>query len=107
MNADRIRALNDLFRTTFLGGQVLLAPGVGALPSSEQAILLGLVRAFTAFTAGNDPHDEHDFGAVDYRGIRYFWKIDYYDSSMTSGSDNPADPTVTRRVMTIMCADEY
>lgn len=104
MSAARIRALNDLFRTTFLGGQVLLTPAVDALPSSEQAILLGLVRAFTA---GNDTHDEHDFGAVNYRGTRYFWKIDYYDLSMTAGSDNPADPTVTRRVMTIMRSDEY
>ena len=63
--------------------------------------------SFTTFDAGNDPHGEHDFGALAFGAERYFWKIDYYDADLTFASPDPADPTVTRRVMTIMRADEY
>ena len=69
--------------------------------------LLGEVRSFSEFEPGNDPHEEHDFGAVEILGDRFFWKIDYYDRSFDYGSPNPADPAVTVRVMTIMRADEY
>ena len=35
------------------------------------------------------------------------FKIDYFDRTMTVHSPNPADPTVTERVITIMLAAEY
>lgn len=65
------------------------------------------IAAFDAFTEGNNPHGEHDFGTVSLGLERYFWKIDYYDSSLQLGSPDPADPAVTVRVLTIMRADEY
>ena len=40
-------------------------------------------------------------------GEDHFWKIDYYDHALENGSENPADPEITRRVLTIMRADEY
>ena len=68
MNLDqktRIRELNDAFRQSFHGGQVMLTTGVQSLGGGEQAILLTRVRRFEEFEAGNDPHQEHDFGSVE------------------------------------------
>ncbi len=104
---DRIRALNDEFRRTFVGGAVMITAGVEAMPAEQRKSLLAKVRAFDAFTDDNDPHGEHDFGAVDEAGVRYFWKLEYYDRATEFGSPDPADPAVTTRVLTIMRADEY
>jgi hypothetical protein len=105
--SERIRALNDDFRRTFVGGAVMITAGVEAMPDDQRRSLLAQVRAFDAFTEDNDPHGEHDFGAVDESGVRYFWKVDCYDRATEFGSPNPADPAVTTRVLTIMRADEY
>ncbi len=105
--ADRIRALNDDFRRAFVGGMVMVTAGVEALPVDQRRSLLAKVRAVDAFTEDNDPHGEHDFGAVDEDGVRYFFKVDYYDRATEFGSPDPAYPAVTTRVLTIMRADEY
>jgi hypothetical protein len=105
--AERIRALNDAFRRTFVGGAVMITARVEAMPVDQRRSLLAKVRAFDAFTDDNDPHGEHDFGAVDEGGVRYFFKLDYYDRNTEFGSPDPADPAVTTRVLTIMRADEY
>jgi Protein of unknown function (DUF3768) len=104
---DRIRVLNDNFRSTFVGGRVLTTAGVAELPVDTKARLLLAVQSFRNFTKDNDPHGEHDFGAIELEGERYFFKLDYYDVDMHYGSENPADPNVTTRVLTIMRADEY
>ena len=65
------------------------------------------VATFDDFTADNDPHGEHDFGSFDLAGDKFFWKIDYYDPTLEFGSDDPADPTKTTRVLTLMLAAEY
>ena len=72
---DRIRALNDAFRR--IGGAVIITAGVEAMPAEQRNSLLQKVRAFDAFTDDNDPYGEHDFGAVDEGGVRYFWKVDF------------------------------
>jgi hypothetical protein len=105
--ADAIRVLNDTFRSTFVGGQVLMTAGVNELPLDAKARLLSAVQAFKDFDADNDPHREHDFGSIKIAGERYFFKVDYYSSDMQGGSEDPADPEKTVRVLTIMGADEY
>jgi Protein of unknown function (DUF3768) len=106
-NADRIRVLNDNFRSTFVGGQVVMTAGVNALPIDTKARVLLAIQSFNNFTEDNDPHREHDFGSITIGGETYFWKIDYYDPEVHFGSEDPTDPEKTTRVLTVMCADEY
>jgi|GEM_PF-271402 len=103
----RIQALNDAFRKTLTGGTIHLTSGIIALGARAQAAILTLVRTFDAFSNDNDPFGEHDFGAFEFGPDTIFWKIDYYDPSLTYGSDNPAEPAKTTRVLTIMLASEY
>jgi hypothetical protein len=107
MSAAKIRALNDAFRTTMTGGRVMMTAGVQALGEKTVASVLTAVRGFTAFSAHNDPHREHDFGSFDLASRKFFWKIDAYDADMQFGSEDPADPSKTTRVLTIMLAEEY
>lgn len=102
-----IKTLNDNFRKTFTGGRVLLTTGIDSKPADDIANIMMLVRNFNNFTPDNDPYGEHDFDAFDYKGDKIFWKIDYYDLDYCFMSENPADPTITNRVLTVMLADEY
>lgn len=105
--SERIAQLNDAFRQTLRGGQVFLTAGVSDLPAEEVASLLGKVRKFDAFSEDNDPWGEHDFGSFDHHGNKIYWKIDYYDKRLEWGSEDPADPDQTIRVLTVMLAEEY
>jgi hypothetical protein len=105
--ADRIRVLNDNFRSTFIGGKVVMTQGVNALPLDTKARVFLAVQAFSNFTKENDPHGEHDFGNLDIEGETYFFKLDYYSLDMEGGSEDPAEPAITTRVLTLMRADEY
>jgi Protein of unknown function (DUF3768) len=105
--AARVRVLNDNFRVTFIGGRMLMTAGVNALPIDTKARVLLAVQSFDTFTEDNDPHHEHDFGSFEIKGETYFFKIDYYALDMDGGSEDPADPEKTARVLTIMRADEY
>ena len=107
MSAEKIRALNDAFRTTMTGGRVMMTAGVDALPSDVKAMVIRRVATFSEFTPDNDPHGEHDFGNFTLAVRKFFWKIDAYDAEMRFGSEDPADPAKTTRVLTIMLAEEY
>ena len=94
MSAEQIRNLNDRFRADLFSGEhgrVMMTVGVDALSNLNKGLLLEKVRVFDAFTEDNDPHGEHDFGALEFLGRKYFWKIDYYDPAMQFGSEDPAD----------------
>lgn len=103
----RIRELNDRFRTTGMGGRILLSQGVSSLPPLLMLNVARQVVTFSDFTPDNDPHGEHDFGAFTMEERKFFWKIDYYATDRQHGSEDPADPVKTFRVLTIMLAEEY
>jgi hypothetical protein len=65
MGKHRIRELNDVFRQNFIGGRVVVRLAVRALTIELNAALLDRVRTFDQFTSDNDPHQEHDFGAIE------------------------------------------
>lgn len=102
-----VKTLNDNFRQTFTGGRVMLTTGINAKSQDDIAKILSKVRQFNHFTKANDPYNEHDFGSFDYKGEKIFWKIDYYDKNYQYLSENPSNPNITNRVLTIMLADEY
>jgi hypothetical protein len=105
--AERIRDLNDELRTTGIGGTTNLTRGMWANGSDFVAHAVSAVRAFNAFGEDNDPWQEHDCATLDVDGESIIFKTDYYDLNREYGSPDPADPNVTRRVLTIMLAEEY
>ena len=115
LRTERIRALNDKFRTTFIGGTLFLSEMVSQLERSEQQKLIAQVKTFTDFNEGNDPHKEHDMAFFHClitedgknKDEKFFFKIDYYDIHDEVLSPDPSNAEVTRRILTIAYADEY
>ena len=122
--ATRIARLNDLARKAMgVACTVVATVGFRSLPDTDKSCVRELIETFDAFTDDNDPHGERDFGCVyqlaDGRWTterprvredereRVFWKLDYYDRELQFASEDAANPAVTRRVLTIMLADEY
>lgn len=106
MSSERIRQLNDAVRHTFCGARILISKGVSALSDDALGEIFGLLHAYDQFTPANDPYGEHDMGFFAWNGHQLAWKIDYYDLDLSMRSPDPADPTVTARVLTIMLAEE-
>lgn len=106
-DAKKIAELNDDFRKHFHNGTVVLTSGVSHLHEIIKARVLAKVQEFNEFDKDNDPYGEHDFGKLDFAGRTFFWKIDYYDLKMEAGSEDPADSSITKRVLTLMFAEEY
>lgn len=105
-HAAAIAVLNDACRVE-PGVGWMLTPGVQALSEAALVQAVEAVRGFSAFSEDNNPHGERDFGAFDLEGDRLLWKIDYYDLDLCMASPDPANPAVTKRVLTLMLAEEY
>lgn len=102
---------NDLFRRAqqprIYKGKWLMTPGIWSVEDRQYEIMR-MVFKFDAFNADNDPHGEHDFGSFEHPVAgKIFWKIDYYNLDYSAGSEDPSDPSKTRRVLTVMLASEY
>jgi Protein of unknown function (DUF3768) len=106
-NTDRIRSLNDELRQNVSTGRAVMTPGIAALGREAVQRLVKTIATFDDFCTANDPHGEHDFGAFEFDGTPVMFKIDYYDKSLNFHSPDPADPTVTERVITLLLAAEY
>ena len=102
----RIRQLNDHLRTTGQGGRVVMTQAMRQYCPDCLPDIIAAIREFDGFTPDNDPYGEHDFGQVTVDDETIFWKIDYYDVNLEFGSPDPADDTITCRVMTIMTASD-
>ena len=102
-----IATLNDKFRRSFINGEVLLSAGIAAMSSEDKAKIISMVQNFNDFTPSNDVYGEHDFLSIDYKGNKIFAKIDYYDLNYEFMSENPANPDITNRVLTILLSCEY
>jgi hypothetical protein len=119
MSVQRIAELNDLCRRAMgVAGRLVQTQGIDALSPAARSAVREKVSRFNEFTEANDPHGEHDFGAFEHDGEhdfgafehdgeKIFWKIDYYAPDTEHGSEDPADPKVTVRVLTVMLAEEY
>jgi hypothetical protein len=105
--AERIGRLNDQLRKTGEGGQIMITRGVQALAGFDAEQLRSELAAFDGFDPFNDPHGERDFGALDLFGAELLWKIDYFTPDLMFGSDDPADPAATQRVLTVLLVEEY
>jgi hypothetical protein len=104
---EQIRALNDALRQNFQAGTVVMTPGIAALGAEAVARIVKTIAVYDDFCHANDPFEEHDFGSFEADTHTIFFKINYYDKALTAHSPDPADPSVTERVITIMLAEEY
>jgi hypothetical protein len=104
---ETIRALNDELRQNLTIGTALITAGIAALGAEAVARIVRTIAVYDDFWHANDPHEEHDFGSFEVDGHRIFFKIDYFDKALTFHSPDPADPSITERVITIMLAEEY
>jgi hypothetical protein len=106
--AERIARLNDELRTNGRGGQIVITRGVHELTGPDVSELLKALAAFNDFDADSDPHGERDLGLFDFHGRELMFKIDYYsDAQFRWGSNDPANPDVTERVLTVLLPEEY
>ena len=121
---DAIRRLNDAARSNPGTGSIAnVTIGFQSLSDADRVAALAEITRFSKFDEDNDPYGEHDFGAVyrlatgawtqerpsDSKAISetVFWKVDYYDTDLAFGSEAPWDAAQTKRVLTIMLANEY
>ena len=107
LTTDRIRALNDELRHNLPAGHAVITTGIAALGPEAVARIVKTIMVYDEFCHANDPHEEHDFGSFKADGHVIFFKIDYFDKTLTFHSPDPADLNVTQRVITIMLAEEY
>lgn len=105
--AERIARLNDQLRKTAIGGAIVVTRGVRNLSDYSTQALFEALRTYDGFDEDNDPHGERDFGDIDLWDAELLWKIDYLSPDMQFGSNDPADPYVTQRVLTVLLAEEY
>jgi hypothetical protein len=121
---ETIRRLNDAARQNLgIASLANVTIGFQSLTELDRLAALVAITRYSRWDGDNDPYGEHDFGAVyklasgawsedrsDEVGAiaqTVFWKVDYYDPSLTDGSEAPWDERLTKRVLTIMLASEY
>lgn len=105
--AETIARLNDQLRTTGVGGALMITANVKRITGFDPYVLAAALANYEGFDPDNDPHGERDFGDLTLWGWDLLWKIDYFDLAMEYGSNDPANPLITRRVLTVMLAMDW
>jgi hypothetical protein len=77
------------------------ADGISAIVT--QSALMKAIRD-CRFSPDNP---ERDLGILEFRGQTVWVKCDYYDLALEFGSDDPADASITTRVLTIMLPEDW
>ena len=114
------RVLNDVMRKSCLGdrcsqARYTMTRGVSELlcdhggPFGVVGATIALMRAVAIHdpTEADNPYGERDFGMFTFAGEQLAWKIDYYDKTLSHGSERPWDELETVRVLTVMRLDEW
>jgi len=65
-----------------------------------------LLRAVRNYRFGPEDRPERDRGIMVIAGTEVRFRIDYYDSDLEYGSEDPSDPNLTVRVLTIMLPED-
>ena len=106
--SDNDKLRQSIFDMKHMGkNKLVLSHDVSQLNPIDKLEVLKLVRDFKTFTSGDDPWGEHDFGSFDFKDIKYFWKIDYYDNDLKFHSEDKLNAEKTIKVLTVLRASEY
>ncbi|WP_299654270.1 DUF3768 domain-containing protein [uncultured Jannaschia sp.] len=110
----RIAEQNDAFRRhVCLGGPWPedMQPLAGRLDITDNVLVRGQLFTNTclrttgfhnSFPKDADPNGIHAFGVFRICDVEVWWKLDCYDQAYERGADDPADPSRTARVLTIL-----
>lgn len=105
--AEAIARLNDQLRKTGQGGSIVITSNLRRVTGFDAGVLDSALANYEGFDAGNDPYGERDLEDLTLFGHNLMFKIDYFDLSLTYGSDDPANPSVTSRILTVMLASDW
>lgn len=94
-----IRHLNDELRRNLTSGGAFMTVGVAALGPDLAERIFDAIMLYDDFCQDSDPYGERDFGSIKIEGRTILFKM--------NGSPDPSDPSVTKRILTILLAEEY
>ena len=103
----RIRSLNDDFRRSARGEQIVFSLSAFAMACEFMDEIREAIAGFDAFDELGEPDGEHDFGYAEVCGHAFFWKIEYLDPDLVSASQNPCDPSKTIRKLFVVWSHEF
>lgn len=105
--SELIGHFNDELRRNLTAGGAFMTLGVAALGPDLAERVFDAITRYNNFCQDSDPYGERNFGSINVEGHAIFFKIDYFSNDMMHASPDPSDPSVTKRILTIMLAEEY
>ncbi len=102
---------NDAFRKMIVQndsvGRWVVTRAVNEEGPEFVAACIAAVRDYDDFNEDIDPCGDHSMGRFKINEKIVWFKIDLYDADYKGGSDDPAEVTKTRRVLTILFPSDY